>query len=100
MTEVMRAASTDPDVRTLPRTHTFVSGRIGIRPAAGSALAARARHRAGTGWVWAGGFVMAPQQHQDCARSNALLDYAYGRRFRYAEYMGTGRSITAPAISL
>ena len=32
-------------------------------------------------------------------RSNALLDYAYGRRFRYAEYMSVGPSVLAPVTS-
>jgi short subunit dehydrogenase-like uncharacterized protein len=32
-------------------------------------------------------------------RSNALLDYAYGRNFRYAEYMSVGPSLTAPVTS-
>jgi saccharopine dehydrogenase (NAD+, L-lysine-forming) len=29
-------------------------------------------------------------------RSNALLDYAYGRRFAYSEQMSLGRSVGAP----
>jgi short subunit dehydrogenase-like uncharacterized protein len=32
-------------------------------------------------------------------RSNALMDYAYGRRFRYAEFMSVGPSLLAPVIS-
>jgi len=49
--------------------------------------------------VWAGGFVMAPYNTRIVRRSNALLDYAYGRRFRYAEYMGSSRPLLAPVIS-
>ena len=32
-------------------------------------------------------------------RSNALLDYAYGRRLEYAEQMSMGRSFVAPVTS-
>jgi short subunit dehydrogenase-like uncharacterized protein len=32
-------------------------------------------------------------------RSNALLDWAYGRRFRYSENMSVGSSAVAPAAS-
>lgn len=103
MTEVMRAASTDPDVRTLLEDPYTLSQDRGAEPEFGPQpdLPWRrgrdiAPELAG---VWAGGFVMAPYNTRIVRRSNALLDYAYGRRFRYAEYMGTGRSITAPAIS-
>jgi short subunit dehydrogenase-like uncharacterized protein len=42
---------------------------------------------------------MAPYNTRIVRRSNALLDYAYGRRFRYAEYMGVGPSLSAPVLS-
>ena len=32
-------------------------------------------------------------------RSNALLDYGYGRRFAYAEQMSVGRSVVAPVAA-
>ncbi len=103
MTEVMRAASTDPDVRKLLEDPYTLSQDRGAEPEFGPQpdLPWRrgrdiAPELAG---VWAGGFVMAPYNTRIVRRSNALLDYAYGRRFRYAEYMGTGRSITAPVIS-
>lgn len=42
---------------------------------------------------WAGPFLMAGCNTRVVRRSNALLDYAYGPRLKYAEYqpMGTGR---------
>lgn len=103
MTEVMRAASCDPDIRrNLEDPYTLAQDRpaepeMGPQPD----LAWRrgrdiAPELAG---VWAGGFVMAPYNTRIVRRSNALLDYAYGRRFRYAEYMGTGRSLAAPVVS-
>ena len=43
--------------------------------------------------------VMAMYNTRIVRRSNALLDYAYGRGFRYAEYMSVGPSLTAPVTS-
>jgi len=48
---------------------------------------------------WTGSFVMAPFNTRIVRRSNALTDYAYGRRFRYREVMGYGRSPLAPMIA-
>jgi short subunit dehydrogenase-like uncharacterized protein len=42
---------------------------------------------------------MAAYNTRIVRRSNALLDYSYGRRFRYAEYMGMGPSLAAPVLS-
>jgi len=41
--------------------------------------------------VWTAPFVMAAINTRIVRRSNALLDYAYGRDFRYSEATGTGR---------
>ena len=49
--------------------------------------------------VWAMAFVMAMYNTRIVRRSNALMDYAYGRRFRYAEFMSVGPSPLAPVIS-
>ncbi len=103
MIELMRAASADPDVRRMLEDPYTLAQDRGAEPEFGP--------QPDIGWrrgrdiapelagVWAGGFVMAPYNTRIVRRSNALLDYAYGRRFRYAEYMGTGRSITAPVVS-
>ena len=48
---------------------------------------------------WTGSFVMAPFNTRIVRRSNALTGYAYGRRFRYREVMGYGRSPLAPVIA-
>lgn len=40
---------------------------------------------------WAGPFVMAALNTRIVRRTNALLDYAYGRDFRYSESLLTGR---------
>ena len=48
---------------------------------------------------WVGPFVMAAANTRIVRRSNALLDYAYGRRFEYGEQMSMGRSIAAPVTA-
>ena len=49
--------------------------------------------------VWTTGFGMALYNTRIVRRSNALLDYAYGRRFRYAEHLSVGSSVLAPVLS-
>jgi len=103
MTEVLRAASEDPDTRRLLNDPYTLSQDRGAEPEVGSQPDLpwrRGREIAPElAGVWAAGFVMAPYNTRIVRRSNALLDYAYGRRFRYAEYMGVGPSLTAPVVS-
>jgi short subunit dehydrogenase-like uncharacterized protein len=54
-----------------------------------------ARHDAGLG-IWVGPFIMAGLNTRVVRRSNALHDWAYGRRFRYREVTGFGSSPAAP----
>ncbi|MCW2665145.1 MAG: putative saccharopine dehydrogenase/reductase [Frankiales bacterium] len=49
--------------------------------------------------VWTGPFVMAPFNTRIVRRSNALTGWSYGRRFRYREAMGFGRSVAAPVLA-
>jgi short subunit dehydrogenase-like uncharacterized protein len=49
--------------------------------------------------LWTGGFMMAPTNTRIVRRSNALLDWAYGKRFRYSEHMSLGSSPVAPVAS-
>ena len=49
--------------------------------------------------VWTAPFVMAHFNGRIVRRSNALLDHAYGPRFRYSEVMSTGRSPVAPVVA-
>jgi short subunit dehydrogenase-like uncharacterized protein len=46
--------------------------------------------------IWTGAFVMGAVNSRLVRRSNALLDWAYGRKFRYAEHMSMGSSVVAP----
>lgn len=52
------------------------------------------------GGVWTAPFVMATFNTRVVRRSNALQDWAYGRRFRYDEVMSTGRKAWSPAVAL
>ncbi len=101
--EVLRAASSDPDTRKLLEDpYTLAPERadepeLGRQPdlpwRRGSQIAPE------LSGVWAGAFVMALYNTRIVRRSNALLDYAYGRRFRYTEYLGVGPSPLAPVIA-
>jgi short subunit dehydrogenase-like uncharacterized protein len=53
-------------------------------------------HEAGT---WVGPFVMASLNTRVVRRSNALLEYAYGRRLRYREVQGFGERSTGAVIA-
>ena len=46
--------------------------------------------------TWLGPFVMASINTRVVRRTNALLDWSYGRRFRYREVMSFGSGPTAP----
>jgi short subunit dehydrogenase-like uncharacterized protein len=50
--------------------------------------------------TWLGPFVMAPVNTRVVRRSNALQDWAYGRRFRYREVMAFGSGFTGRAKAL
>jgi short subunit dehydrogenase-like uncharacterized protein len=103
MIEVFRASSNDPNTRRMledPYTLTQDRGtepELGAQPdlpwRRGSDIAPE------LAGVWTTGFVMALYNTRIVRRSNALLNYAYGRRFRYAENMAAGSSVIAPLTS-
>ncbi|MCV7412071.1 enoyl-ACP reductase [Mycobacterium florentinum] len=100
---VLRAASSDPDVRRqLADPYTLSTDR-GAEPELGRQPDLpwrRGRYIAPelTG-VWTAGFLMSSINTRIVRRSNALLDWAYGRRFRYTEHMSLGSSPLAPVAS-
>src|SRR6201999_3858739 len=49
--------------------------------------------------LWTAGFMMAPSNTRIVRRSNALQDWAYGRRFKYSEHMSVGSGAFAPVPS-
>jgi short subunit dehydrogenase-like uncharacterized protein len=50
--------------------------------------------------MWTGPFVFAGINTRVVRRSNALQDWAYGRRFRYREVMGFGTGPGAPVVAV
>lgn len=103
MTEVFGASSESSDTRKLLEDPYTLSPDRGAEPELGPQpdLPWRrgseiAPELAG---VWTTGFAMALYNTRIVRRSNALLDYAYGRKFRYAENMSVGSSVAAPVVS-
>jgi short subunit dehydrogenase-like uncharacterized protein len=103
MVEVMRTASSDREARRLlddPYTLTTDRGaepQLGPQP---DAPWRRGRDIAPElNGIWTTGYLMALPNTRIVRRSNALQDWAYGRRFRYAEHMSMGSSIAAPVAS-
>jgi short subunit dehydrogenase-like uncharacterized protein len=103
MVEVLRASSSDPETRKLLADPYTLAQDRGAEPELGPQPDMpwrRGREIAPElSGLWAMAFVMASYNTRIVRRSNAMLDYAYGRRFRYAEYMSVGPSPLAPAIS-
>ena len=103
MLELMNSASTDSEVRRqLDDPYTLSTDR-GAEPELGP--------QSDTPWrrgrdiapelngVWTGAFPMAAPNTRTVRRSNALLDWSYGRRFRYSENMSMGSSVIAPVAA-
>jgi short subunit dehydrogenase-like uncharacterized protein len=103
MMDVMNAASSDPDLRRqLADPYTLSTDR-GAEPELGpqpDLQWRRGRQMAPelTG-LWTAGFMMASINTRVVRRSNALLDWAYGRQLRYSEHMSLGSSSLAPVAS-
>ena len=101
--DVLYAASSDPHLRRqLADPYTLSTDR-GAEPELGrqpDLSWRRGRQIAPelTG-LWTAGYMMASINTRIVRRSNALLDWAYGRRFRYSENMSLGSSSLAPFAS-
>ncbi|HZA10929.1 trans-acting enoyl reductase family protein [Mycobacterium sp.] len=98
--EMMRAASSDPEVRrVVGDPYTLSPDRV-AEPELGSQRDLTLRRGSEiapelTG-IWTGGFLLAPHNTRIVRRSNALQEWAYGRKFRYTETMSLGSSFVAP----
>ena len=103
MLELMRAASNDPDVRRQLLDPYTLSDDRDAEPEVGPQPDLPLRRGRGIApeldGLWTAGFVMAPYNTRIVRRSNALLDWAYGREFRYAETVNLGSSPVAPVAS-
>ncbi|UMB71248.1 saccharopine dehydrogenase family protein [Mycobacterium paraterrae] len=101
--EVFDAVSRDPDARRQFADPYTLSPDRGAEPELGPQPDLR-RRRGGqiapelTG-LYTAAFMMAGPNTRIVRRSNALQDYAYGRRFRYSEHMSVGSSFAAPVVS-
>ena len=103
MLEFMRISSTNPQMRRmLDDPYSLSPNRsaepeLGIQPdlplCKGADIAPEL-----TG-LWTGGYPMAVYNTRCVRRSNALLNWAYGRRFRYTETMSMGSTIAAPLVA-
>ncbi|RAV12804.1 enoyl-ACP reductase [Mycolicibacterium sp. GF69] len=103
MIEVMRAASSDAEARRVMNDPYTLSQDRAAEPELGGQPDLRWR-RGGEiapelDGYWVGPFVMAAVNTRIVRRSNALLDYAYGRRLEYGEQMSMGKSVLAPVTS-
>ncbi|CKQ45010.1 saccharopine dehydrogenase (NAD+%2C L-lysine forming) [Mycobacterium tuberculosis] len=104
MLEVLSTASNDPDARRQLSDPYMLSPDRGAEPELGPQpdLPSRRGRRLAPelAGVWTAGFIMAPTNTRIVRRSNALLDWAYGRRFRYSETMSVGSTVLAPVVSV
>lgn len=103
MLEVLHTASSDPEARRqLADPYTLSTDR-GAEPELGAQPDLpwrRGRQLAPElNGMWTAGFLMAPANTRIVRRSNALMEWAYGRRFRYSEHMSLGSSAAAPVAS-
>ncbi|AQT81427.1 enoyl-ACP reductase [Mycolicibacterium litorale] len=102
MVELMRLASSDAAVRRMLDDPYSLSPDRGAEPDLGyqpdlPLLPGRdiAPELAG---LWTSGYVMALYNTRCVRRSNALMDWAYGRRFRYTETLVMGSFPGAPLV--
>lgn len=103
MVEVMRSASTDDEARRMMNDPYTLTPDRAAEPELGGQPDLRWR-RGGEiapelAGYWVAPFVMATVNTRIVRRSNALLDYAYGRRLEYGEQMSMGRSALAPVAA-
>lgn len=103
MVEVMRAAASDADVRRVMNDPYTLTPERSAEPEFGAQPDLRWRRGRDIApeldGYWVAPFVMAIVNTRIVRRSNALLEYAYGRRLEYAEQISMGRSFVAPVTS-
>jgi short subunit dehydrogenase-like uncharacterized protein len=101
--EIMRTASSDPDARRQMADPYTLSTDRGAEPDVGAQpdlpLRRGSQLAPELAGLWTAGFPMAPFNTRIVRRSNALLDWAYGRQFRYTETVSVGSSPLAPIAS-
>ncbi len=102
-TNLFREAAKDPEARRLLNDPYTLTPDRSAEPDFGPQPDARWRRGRDIApeldGYWVGAFAMAIPNSRIVRRSNAMLGYAYGRRFEYAEQMSLGRSIVAPVAA-
>ena len=103
MIEFLRTLSSDPEARRLINDPYTLTPERAAEPQLGAQPDVRWRRGREIApeleGYWAGAFLVAAPNSRIVRRSNALLDYAYGRRFEYAEQISMGRSLAAPVAA-
>ena len=103
MMEVMVTTSTDPEARrAMNDPYTLTTDRA-AEPELGRQTDTPLRRGRDIApeldGVWTGAFAMGAPNARIVRRSNALLEWAYGHEFRYAENMSVGSSVVAPVAA-
>jgi short subunit dehydrogenase-like uncharacterized protein len=101
--EMMRTASSDPEARrAINDPYTLTTDRAAepeLGPQPDFAWRRGRQIAPELAGIWTGAFLMASHNSRIVRRSNALQDWAYGKRFRYSETMSLGSSAVAPVTS-
>jgi short subunit dehydrogenase-like uncharacterized protein len=100
MRTVVDEVKADPKTRRLLRDPYSLSPDRAAEPDLGERDGFGVGRRAELGDVWTAPFVMGTFNTRVVRRSNALQNWAYGRRFRYDEVMGVGRTPVAPLLAV
>ena len=103
MLDLMRLSSTDPRMRRMLDDPYSLSPNRGREPDLGPQPDMPLRRGAEVapqlGGLWLGGHLMGLYNTRCVRRSNALLGWGYGRRFRYSELMSWGSTPAAPTFA-
>jgi short subunit dehydrogenase-like uncharacterized protein len=101
--ELFRMASSDAEARRLMNDPYTLSPDRGAEPDRGGQSDLKWRRGSDIApeldGYWMGPFVMAMVNTRIVRRSNALLNYSYGRDLVYSEQLSMGRSALAPLAS-
>ena len=103
MVELMRISSSAPEMRRMLDDPYSLSPDRSAEPELGPQPDLPMRRGAEIApelaGLWTGGYLMALYNTRCVRRSNALLNWAYGRRLRYTETMSMGSYFGAPVMA-
>jgi short subunit dehydrogenase-like uncharacterized protein len=103
MVELMRAGSGDPETRRMLDDPYSLSPNRSAEPDLGPqpdvSLHRGEELAPELAGLWTSGYLMALYNTRCIRRTNALLNWVYGRQFRYKETASMGSSLAAPAMA-